>query len=84
MTLGEPHRPASPMSGEPFNLPTHLAIDPHTGDLYVADGYANARVHKFTARWPTSVLLGESGTGEGQFNIVHNITTDKDGWGVHC
>ena len=48
MTLGQPNQPASPMSGEPFNRPTHLAIDPHTGDLYVADGYSNAQVHKFT------------------------------------
>ena len=49
MTLGQPNQPSSPMSGEPFNLPTHLAIDPHSGDLYVADGYANARVHKIYA-----------------------------------
>ena len=80
MTLGEPHRPASPMSGEPFNLPTHLAIDPRNGDLYVADGYANARVHRFSPDGRHQSSWGESGTGEGQFNIVHNITTDKDGW----
>lgn len=23
---------------------------------------------------------GESGTGDGQFNIVHNIIVDNDGW----
>ena len=80
MTLGEPNQPSSPMSGEPFNLPTHLAIDPRNGDLYVADGYANARVHRFTPDGRHLSSWGESGTGEGQFNIVHNITTDKDGW----
>jgi DNA-binding beta-propeller fold protein YncE len=24
--------------------------------------------------------VGESGADPGQFNIVHNIVTDKDGW----
>ena len=37
-----------PMSGDPFSLPTHVAVDPRNGDLYVADGYSNARVHKYT------------------------------------
>jgi DNA-binding beta-propeller fold protein YncE len=79
MTLGGQH-PSPAMSGEPFNLPTHMAVDPRTGDLYVADGYGNARVHKYS---PDGRLLnswGESGTDEGQFNIVHNIITDKEGW----
>lgn len=79
MTLGAQH-PSRPMSGEPFNLPTHMAVDPRTGDLYVADGYGNARVHKYS---PDGRLLnswGESGTDPGQFNIVHNIVTDKEGW----
>ena len=72
--------PAPAMSGDPFNRPAHLAIDANTGDMYVADGYSNARVHKYD---PTGRLLfswGESGTGPGQFNIAHNIATDKDGW----
>ena len=48
LTLGTPHKPSTKMSGEPFNRPAHLAIDKRTGELYVADGYSNARVHKYT------------------------------------
>ena len=35
-------------AGPPFNYPTNLALGPN-GDLYVADGYGNARVHRFAA-----------------------------------
>ena len=80
MTIGEPGQPATPMSGEPFNKPAHLAVDPRTGDLYVADGYSNARVHKFSPDGRLLFSWGESGTDPGQFNIVHNIITDKEGW----
>ena len=80
MTIGTPHKPSPKMSGEPFSVPAHLAIDKRTGELYVADGYSNARVHKYTPDGQHLFSWGESGTGEGQFNIVHNIDTDKDGW----
>ena len=80
MTLGTPHEPAPEMSGEPFNRPTHLAVDRRTGDLYVSDGYSNARVHKYSEDGKPLFSWGESGTGEGQFNIVHNVSTDSDGW----
>ena len=56
-------------------------LDPKTGDLYISDGYANARVHKYSEDGKPLLSWGESGTGEGQFNIVHNIDTDNDGWG---
>ena len=79
-TLGTPHKPSPKMSGEPFSIPAHLAIDKRTGELYVADGYSNARVHKYTPDGEYLFSWGESGTGEGQFNIVHNIDTDRDGW----
>ena len=80
MTLGESNRSSQPMSGDPFNRPTHLAVDQRNGDLYVADGYSNARVHKFDPGGRYLLSWGESGTNPGQFNIVHNISTDKDGW----
>jgi hypothetical protein len=34
-------------SGPPFNCPTKVALSP-SGDIYVSDGYGNARVHKFS------------------------------------
>ncbi len=80
MTLGVAHRPAPKMSGKPFSVPAHVAIDKRNGEFYVADGYSNARVHKYTPDGDYLFSWGESGTAEGQFNIVHNITTDSDGW----
>lgn len=79
-TLGASGQPAPFMSGNPFNRCTHVAIDPRNGDFYVSDGYCNARVHKYA---PDGTLLfswGDSGTDPGQFNIVHNIATDANGW----
>ena len=80
MTLGEKDNPSPAIGGEPFNRPTHLAEDPRNGDLYVSDGYGNARVHKFSPDGKLLLSWGESGTAPGQFNIVHNIAVDGDGW----
>ena len=79
MTLGEANKPSAPMNGQPFSEPTHVAIDPSSGEIYVADGYANASIHKFSPDGELMFSWGESGTGEGQFNIVHNIATDSSG-----
>ena len=62
----------------PFNLPTNLALS-SDGEMYVTDGYGNARVHKFT---PDGTLLfswGEPGDGPGQFNLPHGLGVDKEG-----
>lgn len=80
LTIGNPSNPAPKMSGDPFNRPTYVAVDNETGDIYVADGYSNAKVHRFTPNGKHIFSWGESGTGEGQFNIVHDIVIDKDGW----
>lgn len=80
MTLGEPNNPSPKMSNRPFSVPTHVGVDQRTGELYVADGYSNAVVHKFSAEGKHLLTWGESGTGEGQFNIVHNVAVDRDGW----
>ena len=47
MTLGVPREPKRYISGEPFHRCTHAALSPR-GDLYVSDGYGNARIHKYT------------------------------------
>ena len=67
------------MSGEPFHRCTHTALSPK-GEIYVSDGYGNACVHKFTPDGKLIKSWGEPGTDPGQFNIVHNIATDSDGW----
>ena len=55
-------------------------IDPRNGNLYVADGYANAHVHKYDPDGNYLGTWGESGTDVGQLNIVHNIDIDSDGY----
>ena len=79
LTLGIPGRPARFMSGEPFHRCTHTALSP-SGDVYVADGYGNACVHKFSPNGARLLSWGSPGTDPGEFNIVHNITCDADGW----
>ena len=77
--MGVPGKPAEYMSGEPFHRCTHTALAPN-GDIYVSDGYGNARVHKYSPDGKLLMSWGEPGTEPGQFNIVHNICTDADGW----
>src|SRR5271169_2287778 len=79
MTLGIPGEPKPFMSGEPFHRCTHTALSPQ-GDLYVSDGYGNARIHKYTPDGKLLMSWGEPGTDPGQFNIPHNICCDRDGW----
>ena len=79
LTLGTPGKPAPFMSGEPFHRCTHTALSPN-GDIYVSDGYGNARVHKYAPDGRKLMSWGESGTEPGQFNLVHNISCDPDGW----
>ena len=67
------------MSQEPFNRCTHTALSPK-GDLYVSDGYGNARVHKYSPDGKLLFSWGEPGTEPGQFNLPHNICCDDDGW----
>ena len=79
MTIGVPGKSATYQSGEPFNRCTHVAFSPK-GEIYVSDGYGNSRVHKYSPDGKLLFSWGESGSDPGQFNIVHNIVTDKDGW----
>ena len=37
-----------PHGGGPFNLPADIAFAP-SGEMFMSDGYGNARVHKFSA-----------------------------------
>jgi sugar lactone lactonase YvrE len=79
MTIGTPKTPAPRFSGNPFNRCTHTALSP-SGDIYVSDGYQNARVHKYSPDGKLLFSWGEPGTDPGQFNLVHNIACDDEGW----
>jgi DNA-binding beta-propeller fold protein YncE len=64
--------------GPPFNRPTDVAVAPN-GELYVCDGYGNARVHRFTADGKLIQSWGEPGTAPGQFHLPHSVGVAPDG-----
>jgi sugar lactone lactonase YvrE len=63
--------------GPPFNRPTAVAVAKN-GDLYVADGYNNSRVHRFSPDGKLIHSWGEPGPLPGQFWIVHHIAITAD------
>ncbi|MGI8550169.1 MAG: peptidyl-alpha-hydroxyglycine alpha-amidating lyase family protein [Dehalococcoidia bacterium] len=77
LTIGTPGRPAPRWSGLPFNRPTQAAVSYHTGHIYVSDGYANARVHKYDPNGRHVLSWGEPGIDAGQFMVPHNIAIDR-------
>jgi len=53
---------------------------PHpNGDIYVTDGYRNARVHRFTRDGRLVKSWGTPGQAAGQFHLPHSIAFDDDG-----
>src|SRR5262245_3679241 len=69
--------------GPPFNLPTDIALTP-SGEMFVTDGYGNARVHKFAADGTHVASWGEPGKAPGQFNLPHGIWIDRRGRVLVC
>jgi DNA-binding beta-propeller fold protein YncE len=68
-----------PRAAGPFNYPTEL-VPASSGDLYVSDGYRNARVHRFAADGRLLMSWGEPGkTGPNQFHLPHSLLVDRDG-----
>ncbi len=65
-------------AGPPFHFPTNLAIAP-SGEIYITDGYGNARVHKFSADGQWLLSWGQPGDGPGEFRVPHGIAIDRAG-----
>ena len=80
MTLGTANAPSDTggdgrnskikRSAGPFNGPTDIAFGP-SGELFVSDGYANARVHRFSAEGELLASWGGPGDKPGEFNLPH-------------
>ena len=64
--------------GGPFNLPAGIAVAP-SGDIFVADGYANCEVHKFSAEGKHVKSWGSPGSGPGEFMLPHGAWVNSRG-----
>jgi hypothetical protein len=70
--------PRPPIPGQ-FRQPTDVAWDADN-NIYISDGYINARVAKFTKDGDWVASLGEPGGGAlGKLNTVHTIANDAKG-----
>ena len=65
-------------SGPPFNIPTDVDFN-EAGEIFVSDGYANARVHRFSPEGKLLDSWGQPGEGPCQFNTPHGISIDRKG-----
>ena len=72
-TLGERH---VPHFQAPFNHPTDVALAAD-GEIYVADGYGNAAVHRFAADGRHLATWGTPGHGPGEFTTPHAVWVDS-------
>jgi DNA-binding beta-propeller fold protein YncE len=75
LTLGSTNQNAPAFSGTPFNRPTHATVASN-GDIYVSDGYGNARIHCFDPQGNLKFSWGAQGKGPGEFNTVHSVFID--------
>ncbi len=67
-----------PSAAGPFNYPAEL-VPSASGDLYVADGYRNSRVHQFSADGQLKKSWGEPGKGgPNEFHLPHSILVDGE------
>ena len=62
----------------PFNHPADVCVAP-SGELYVADGYGNSSVHRFSVAGDYISSFGSPGSGPGQFRVPHSVRVSSDG-----
>ena len=79
MTLGQKGVSGDNASTDAFNRPNHVAIAPN-GDIYVSDGYANARVVHFDPDGQfVRIIGGTQGSEPGQLELPHGLAIDSGG-----
>ena len=62
-----------PRAAGPFNYPSEMVPSP-SGDLYVSDGYRNARVHRFSGDGQLKSSWGQPGKSDpGHFHLPHSL-----------
>jgi sugar lactone lactonase YvrE len=79
LTLGRKGSAGDNASRDLFNQPNHVAIAPN-GDIYVSDGYQNARVVQFSPSGQfVRIIGGVKGSAPGQLQLPHGVALDSRG-----
>src|SRR5687767_13014246 len=79
MSLGKKGVAGDNASRDLFNQPNHVAVAPN-GDLYVSDGYVNARVVHFSSAGQfIRIIGGVKGSQPGQLQLPHGVALDSRG-----
>lgn len=79
LALGTKGKAGDNASRDLFNQPNHVAIAPN-GDIYVSDGYGNARVVHFDSSGRfLRIIGGTKGGGPGQLQLPHGVALDSQG-----
>jgi peptidylamidoglycolate lyase len=79
LTLGKKGMAGDNTSRDLFNQPNHVAISPN-GDVYVSDGYVNARVVQFSSDGRfVRIIGGVKGAEPGQLQLPHGVALDSKG-----
>jgi sugar lactone lactonase YvrE len=79
LALGSKGKAGDNTSRDLFNQPNHVAIAPN-GDIYISDGYVNARVVQFAPDGKfVRIIGGEKGGAPGQLQVPHGVAIDSKG-----
>jgi len=76
LTLGTERVPG--LDSTHFNLPADIAFA-SDGSIYVADGYGNNRVAKFSSDGKFLLDWGRKGKETGEFDLPHSVAVDAQG-----
>jgi sugar lactone lactonase YvrE len=66
------------IQGDNFNRPTDIAWDAQ-GNMFVSDGYTNARIVKLDKTGRFIKTWGSKGSGPGQFDMPNSVAVDSRG-----
>lgn len=75
LTLGQPDQPGE--APDRFNQPTAVVVG-RSGHIYVADGYGNARIVKYSPTGLPLLTWGRRGSAAGEFQTPHGLSIDAD------
>jgi peptidylamidoglycolate lyase len=76
LTIGTERTPG--LDATHFNLPADIAFAAD-GSIYVADGYGNNRIAKFSPDGKFLLDWGRKGSADGEFDLPHSVAVDAPG-----